>query len=478
MERTCRQCQAPFIFSDAEREFLQRMQFTFGKTKVDLPEPIHCPACRLQRKTCHRNERYLYKGKSSLSGKDMVALYDEGAPWGEAYTVYSQDEWHSDTWDAMTYAKDLDLERSIFAQLAELTKAVPHMGLITIGNENSDFTTGTGYCKNCYLINSSENCEDCYYGKLFQDCKSCVDCSYMYDCELCYDCFSLHHCYGCQGVSFSNNCTDCLFSSVLRNCKNCCLCTNLNNKEYHFMNQPLDKAEYEKRVAEFRGSHALTEKVKLVYLDIIKKMMRKYGNIGNSENCTGDYIDGSKNCLDCYDMNDSQDCRYVQVGVKVNDNYDCSNFYLKPQLCYDFLGAIETYNSAYSLFIFYGKNMLYSEYCFNCSDCFACNGLTRKQYCILNKQYTKEDYEALVPKIIDHMKKMGEWGLFFPPSMAPFAYNESLAQEYFLLTKEEAKKRGFSWREKDIRDFKPATAAAKDHIKDVPDTITKEMLAC
>jgi hypothetical protein len=27
-----------------------------------------------------------------------------------------------------------------------------------------------------------------------------------------------------------------------------------------------------------------------------------------------------------------------------------------------------------------------------------------KEYCILNKQYTKEEYEILVPKIIEHMK--------------------------------------------------------------------------
>jgi hypothetical protein len=35
--------------------------------------------------------------------------------------------------------------------------------------------------------------------------------------------------------------------------------------------------------------------------------------------------------------------------------------------------------------------------------------MVSKQYCILNKQYTKEEYEELVPKIIEHMKKTGEW---------------------------------------------------------------------
>jgi len=31
------------------------------------------------------------------------------------------------------------------------------------------------------------------------------------------------------------------------------------------------------------------------------------------------------------------------------------------------------------------------------------------KYCILNKQYSKEEYEELVPKIIEHMQKTGEW---------------------------------------------------------------------
>jgi hypothetical protein len=36
-------------------------------------------------------------------------------------------------------------------------------------------------------------------------------------------------------------------------------------------------------------------------------------------------------------------------------------------------------------------------------------GLHDKSYCILNKQYTKEEYEELVPKIIEKMMKDDEW---------------------------------------------------------------------
>jgi hypothetical protein len=73
----------------------------------------------------------------------------------------------------------------------------------------------------------------------------------------------------------------------------------------------------------------------------------------------------------------------------------------------------------------------------NASYCFGCIGLhNNEQYCILNRQYTKEEYETLVPQIIEHMIQTGEWGEFFPASLSPFGYNETVAQEYFPLSRE------------------------------------------
>ncbi|MDR2189932.1 MAG: hypothetical protein LBP53_01790 [Candidatus Peribacteria bacterium] len=81
-----------------------------------------------------------------------------------------------------------------------------------------------------------------------------------------------------------------------------------------------------------------------------------------------------------------------------------------------------------------------SFYCILCgnnsSNLFGCIGLRGKEYYILNKQYTKEKYEELVPKIIEKMKADEEWGEYFPASISPFGYNETLANEYFPLTEE------------------------------------------
>ncbi|MBU0626695.1 hypothetical protein KKH82_04680 [Patescibacteria group bacterium] len=81
---------------------------------------------------------------------------------------------------------------------------------------------------------------------------------------------------------------------------------------------------------------------------------------------------------------------------------------------------------------------MYCSCCRNIKDCFGCISLNNAQYCILNKQYTKVEYETLVPKIIEHMTKTEERGEFFPSSISPFGYNETVASEYYHLTKEEA----------------------------------------
>ena len=46
------------------------------------------------------------------------------------------------------------------------------------------------------------------------------------------------------------------------------------------------------------------------------------------------------------------------------------------------------------------------------------------------------------------MKKRGEWGEFFPGMVSPFAYNETVASEYYPLFKTEAEKQGFRWFDK------------------------------
>ena len=134
-------------------------------------------------------------------------------------------------------------------------------------------------------------------------------------------------------------------------------------------------------------------------------------------------------------------------------------------------------------------NVEYSAFCASVSDCFGCVGLKKKKYCILNKQYSKEEYEELLPKIIKHMNNMPyidtkgniyKYGEFFPIDLCPFAYNETIANEHFPKNKEETISLGFRFKEREKRDYK-ITILNKDipnDIKNVSDQILNEIMAC
>ena len=79
------------------------------------------------------------------------------------------------------------------------------------------------------------------------------------------------------------------------------------------------------------------------------------------------------------------------------------------------------------------------------------------------------------------MKNTGEWGEFFPSTLSHFAYNETFAQQYYPLIKEEAESRGFQWQEKFQFTVGQETMESKDipeSIHNVADTIVSEVLAC
>jgi len=75
----------------------------------------------------------------------------------------------------------------------------------------------------------------------------------------------------------------------------------------------------------------------------------------------------------------------------------------------------------------------------------------------------KEEYEKIIPKIIQHMKDMPyldikgreyKYGEFFPSELSPFAYNETIAGEYFPLTKDQARGQGYRWKDEEERNYK------------------------
>jgi hypothetical protein len=79
------------------------------------------------------------------------------------------------------------------------------------------------------------------------------------------------------------------------------------------------------------------------------------------------------------------------------------------------------------------------------------------------------------------MKTDGQYGAFFPRTLSPFAYNETMAMDWFPLTKEEAQKQGCSWKEGDeVSKVKKVIRASQlpDAIDDIPDDILNWAVLC
>jgi hypothetical protein len=152
------------------------------------------------------------------------------------------------------------------------------------------------------------------------------------------------------------------------------------------------------------------------------------------------------------------------------------------ELMYEVTSGSGSYGVLFSLRASDSQHVLYSLFTSTSKHIFGCVGLRRSKYCILNKQYTQEEYERLVPKIIARMRQDGEWGEFLPIQSSLFAYNETVANDYFPVTQQEAVSRGWRWKAQDeaLPDVKRIIPAEQlpDSIDDIPDDILNWAIRC
>ncbi|MEK7524499.1 MAG: hypothetical protein AAB588_05740 [Patescibacteria group bacterium] len=466
--RTCQNCQASFVVEDDDFRFYE---------KVKVPPPTLCVACRKQRRLAQGNHLFLYKRQCDATGKPIISNY---APNG-AYKVFDQAYWHSDAWDGVYFGRDFDFNRSFFEQYGELSKAVPRPALQTAFHfdENSQYTNYAGKNKNCYLIFDSDENWDCYYSYSTNSSKSCSDCYRVKQCELCYECIDCENCYRSY---FLQDCEQCIDSAYLKNCigcKNCFMSSNLRHKEYYIQNQPVGKELYEEWMARL-GFRSGIEADKKAWAEFALKFPQKFMHGTHNENVTGDYLVNCKNAVQCFDSRDLWDCKYFdQSFMDAKDCMDIQECGDKAELLYETaFSGYSVYNLKFCLHCLSpNRNLQYCNYCVSCEDCFGCIGLKRKKYCVLNKQYTKEEYESLLPKIIEQMKSSGEYGEFFPIQLSSFAYNETLAQDFYPLTKKDAVTQGYKWRDEEAKNT-VAASVLPDSIDETEEDICDRILAC
>ncbi|PIR48585.1 hypothetical protein COU80_02645 [Candidatus Peregrinibacteria bacterium CG10_big_fil_rev_8_21_14_0_10_55_24] len=483
MQQTCAQCGSSFEITDDDLKFYEHVSPVFGGKRYSIPSPTRCPDCRQQRRLAICNEFNLYPGKCDLCGKETIVQFEPS----DTRTIYCRDCWHSDKWNACDFGRDIDFTRPFFEQFKELRDSLPAQGLDMQGNVvNCDYIHYAGSSKNCYLIMHADFCEDCYYGYGFKKNTSCVDGFYNLHCELSYDCVDCHKCYHLVG---SQECLNCNTGAFLRDCigcNNCFLCVGLREKEFCFENEQLTKDEYKKRIAEIDlRSYAQYQvcKKKRRELELTHTFKEFQGH--NLENCLGNHLYNCKNLRESFDCEDVEDgkCCY-QVVLAAKDVHDIYQYGSNLQASYEC--AISGEDSFHLRFSF-GCHMGCSElmYCFYMEasrDCFGCAYMQKNHHCVFNKQYTKEEYDALVLRLIEHMKQTGEWGEFFPMSLSQFGYNKTSAQMYYPLEKDGAMKISAAW--SDYEPPPPQVAKVipadklPDNSKDIPDDVLHWAIQC
>ena len=477
--KSCSKCSINFDITDKDLEFYNKISPVFDWKKYEVPTPTFCPECRQQRRLSFRNERKLYKRKCDATGENIISIYSTD----KNYKVYSSDFWWSDKWDALDYWLDFDFNKWFFNHFEYLIKKVPLLPSIAINNENSDYTQLSSYNKNCYLLFNGSYNEDLHYSYWVQNNNKCIDLYWTSSSELSYENIDskkifkwlfLINCISCNNSIFLKNCI---------NCKECILSSNLNWKKYFILNEEYSKEDYFNKKEDIYNNFYKYKKRFLEEIAFWKNIIVKEVEKESSENCTWSYIEDSSNCYNCFDIKKSEDCKYCYNVFELKDSMDVNFFWFPSELLYEANNVwLNSFWILFSNYLYNCQNVIYSYNCHNSSNIFWCVWLKNKEYCILNKQYTKEEYNKLVPKIIEKMKETWEWWEFFPSSISPFWYNETVAQEYFPLSNEEIIKQNFNYStyEPSLPNVSKIIPAEKlpENIKDIPDDILNWAIKC
>ncbi|MFH1253722.1 MAG: hypothetical protein V1664_05360 [Candidatus Uhrbacteria bacterium] len=356
-----------------------------------------------------------------------------------------------------------DLQKSFFEQLRQLQLSVPiraeqnekepenSIARFSFGDVNSYFNMG------CRSRNSLFNIwtfdvEDSAETDICSSIKNSFNIGYS------------QRIYNCKFVRTSFDCLDSAFLFDCRNCQFCFGATNKRNAKYIFFNQQLTKDEYEKQVT----------KIDFSCRSMIDEYLKKFFDLMNSttiwpenfneqtENSTGEFLNKVRNIKFGFsNINGAHDLFWVNyANGDCFDSTFCSGL-VDSNRCFYSTNIVKSTNVKFSYHCGTSQNLEYCLDCYNCENCFGCAGLNRKKFCLLNKQYTEEEYWRLVDELKTKMLEGGEYGEFFPLSMATSYFPDSGAVLYFGAPKEIGVKLG-------ALDFEPESfGAVGEELSDV-----------
>ena len=482
--KTCQNCKKDFVIDERDALYY---------SKINVPHPTWCSGCRLERRLSTHNVWSVYWRNCSKCEKKTLSMYNKNIP----IDVYCNDCWWADDWDGTEYGMDYDPSKSFFEQVFELSRKTPYVAQEVIAPTmvNSEYCNGASYLRNCYLTFWADYCENLTHTSIVLNVKDSSDCLRARETELCYESTGINKCYLTFFSSECDACTDVWFSRNCYNCTNCVGCVNLRGESYCIFNQKYSKEDYVNKIKEL----GLDTYDKLQELKKISKEFwltlpyRSYTGNSMNLNVTGEYVYESKNSQDLYLCSSTEESRYCQFVTvpSAKECYDYSGWGANVELLYEAHSSGENVSKIKFSYCAYTDSMdvEYSIWTIAGKNNFGCVNLKRKKYCILNKEYTKEEYEKLKAQIIEDMKKnpytdpqgrVWTYGETFPLKQSLFGYNETTAMKFLPKTKEQALKEGYTWYEGE-QDSYATTYEASDlpqTINETEESITNEIIKC
>ena len=492
--KICQNCKQNFTVEPEDFDFYAKMKVSssaqgFGRT---MPTPTFCPQCRLQRRLAFFNIFSLYKRPCDLCKRDFISMYPADSP----YTVYCPKCWWGDNWDVFEYGRDYDFSRPFFEQFKELWLKTPILGIsVDIPTmETSPYVNHAGHLKNSYLLFHADYVEDSAYGFEVFHSKTVFDCSNLGFCELSYDLMHAYKTAHSIGSWDMNESINCAFLRDSENCQDCFASANLKNKKYHIFNTPYSKEDYFNEIKKWDlGSYKTYQEIKKLAQEHWKKFPPKPIYEKFNTNSDGNRVYQSKNCKNSFEVAGIEDSKYLMMMDQppTKDCYDVSSWGNNMSRSYECCNVGEDVSGA-RFSNESGLGLMDAEYCklsTGGKHHFGCVSVIKGDFIIFNKKYSEEEYRKLREKIIAQMNEINyvdkngnvyKYGEFFPPEISPFAYNETIANKFFPLSKEEILTKGYRWRDPELHSYK-ITKYPKDlpdHIKDASDEILKEVIAC
>ena len=481
--RTCRISGKEFIISDQEVALLEKLSPIIWGERFLIPLPTISPEERYRAKLTFKNYFFLFRTVDALTGEAIIS----GHPPDTRLSVFSLPHWWSDSWDPLDYGIDYAPWRSIIDQISTIWQKVPVPALDNAYRdlENSDFVNGCWPSKDCYLTSNSAYNEKCLYGWFIFKSQNILDANYITECENCSYSQHLWKCYNIHSGWDSSECRDARYVFSCYGCQNLLGCVWLKNQKYQILNTPCTAEEFEFTLSRLGKDGKFRKDFEEKVQKLIQTIWLEPRTLTGSIDSTGDFCYDSKNAYECYNIGNCEDVLYITDSFHSYDSAHISLWWDTTRLSYDSIDVgLNISNVYFSTTCWEGS--LYNLYCHRCNNCqyiFGCSWLRNKQYCIFNKQYSKEEWESTVATIIRQMMDEWTWGELLSPEYASFAYNESLGVYFSPMNREEAMGKWFRWSD---RVEVPPEGITKiipwerlpENIREIPDDILNWAIQC